>query len=138
MIQRIQSVFLLLASLCVSLFLLLPVFTIHHEENIIRERATENVFFLFLSVILLAGSVIMVFLYSNRTLQARVGWVLWGINLILLGLLAYHYYLEARRFQWVGVSWGVWFPVLSAILLLLAIYYINKDEKLIRSLDRLR
>jgi hypothetical protein len=138
MIQRIQSIYLLLATLCFSFFLLFPVFKINNGTEVISEKAVENTFLVILAVLLIVGTLGNVFLYKNRLLQIRIGWGLFGVNLFLLGLLGYHYYLETRNAQEVHIAFGAVFPAIALFLILLAIYNINKDEKLVRSLDRLR
>jgi tellurite resistance protein TehA-like permease len=138
MIQRIQSIYLLLACLCYSFFLLLPVFKINTGTEIIPEKATDNTFLTVLAAILLTGLLINVFLYKNRMMQMRIGWMMFTINLLLLFLLAYQYYLETRNTQALQLSWGAFFPLISLIFNLLAIYHIYKDEKLVRSSERLR
>jgi hypothetical protein len=138
MIQRIQSVYLLLAALCYSFFLLIPVFKINNGTEVIAIKATENSFFIILAVILIIDSMATVFLFKNRLLQIRMGWGLFAVNLFLAGLLCYHYYLETSHEKQVSIFFGAVFPFISIVLILLAIYNINKDEKLVRSLDRLR
>jgi len=138
MIQRIQSVHLLLATLCFSLFLLLPIIKINSGAELMVEKAPENIFLLVLAVILMAGTLVNVFLYKNRVLQARVGWAMFFINILLLALLGYQFYIESRKVEDISFSSGSYFAVASLIFILLAIYRINKDEKLVRSLDRLR
>jgi hypothetical protein len=138
MIQRIQSVYLLLATLCFSFFLLLPVIKINTGAELIVEKATENIFLAVIAIALIIGSIGNVFLFKNRLLQARIGWMLFFVNILLLGLFGYQYYLEARKVQEISIAPGAYFAVVSLVFLLLAIYNINKDEKLVRSLDRLR
>lgn len=138
MIQRIQSVYLLLSSLFFTFFLLFPVFNVTTETGIIAEKATENTYFIVLATILILGSLGNVFLYKNRVLQKNVGWLLFALNLFLAGIMAYHFYLEQRAENVVSIAFGAIFPIVTLVFILLAIYNINKDEKLVRSLDRLR
>jgi hypothetical protein len=138
MIQRIQSVYLLLSSLFFTFFLLFPVFKVTTEAGVIAEKAMENTYFFVLAVILVVGCLGNVFLYKNRVLQKNVGWLLFVLNLFLAGIMGYHFYLEQRAENMVSISFGAIFPIITLVLILLAIYNINKDEKLVRSLDRLR
>ncbi len=137
MIQRIQSIYLLLAALCFTFFLLFPVFKQAGEVETLIIKATKDNFMLGLSVILIVGSIVAVFLFRNRTLQLRVTSALLVLNIFLAGLVAYHFYLENQKAA-MQISFGAIFPFVSLILLILSIYNINKDEKLVRSLDRLR
>ncbi len=138
MIQRIQSVYLLLSSLFFTFFLLFPVFNVTTETGIIAEKATENTYFIVLAAILILGSLGNVFLYKNRVLQKNVGWLLLLLNIFLAGIMGYHFYLEGRAENTVSIAFGAIFPIVTLIFIPLAIYNINKDEKLVRSLDRLR
>jgi hypothetical protein len=138
MIQRIQSVYLLLSSLFFTFFLLFPVFKVATETGVVAEKATENAYFVALATALILGSLGNVFLYKNRVLQKNVGWLLFALNLFLAGIMAYHFYLEQRAENAVSIAFGAIFPIVTLVFLLLAIYNINKDEKLVRSLDRLR
>jgi tellurite resistance protein TehA-like permease len=116
----------------------MPIFRINTGMELIPEKATDNIFLTILAAILLAGLLVNVFLFKNRILQIRVGWMMFTINLLLLFLLAYQYYLETRNTQALQLSWGAFFPLISLIFNLLAIYHIHKDEKLVRSSERLR
>jgi hypothetical protein len=139
MIQRIQSIYLLFATLCYSFFLLFPIFKITTtEEGILMVKATENIYFLVLAAILIIDSLATVFFYKNRKKQMLMGWVLVVVNLFLAGLICYHYYIAEQNLQDISVALGAVFPFISIVLLLLAIFNINKDEKLVKSLDRLR
>lgn len=138
MIQRIQSVYLLLSSLFFTFFLLFPVFKMQTASGIVAEKATENIWLLVIDAVLILGSLAVVFLYKNRVLQKNIVWLLVLLNVLLVALLGYHYYLISKSTTVVSLGFAVIFPVITIILLLLAIYNINKDEKLVRSLDRLR
>ena len=138
MIQRIQTIYLLLSSLFFTFFLLFPVFKIETANGQLIEKATENIWLLAIDTVLILGSLAIVFLYKNRVLQKNVVWLLLLLNLLLLALLGYHYYLLSKNVNAASLGFAIVFPAITIILLLLAIYNINKDEKLVRSLDRLR
>lgn len=150
MLQRIQTVYLLLASICmvVSLLTHLAVFTVGGE--IVRFEAmgfylNQEIIFstwgLFtigsISAIL---SVIVVFLYKKRMLQIRLSSMNIFIMLGYYGLIAFFIYKRNPEinsiFQNIGI--GMVTPFIAIILTYLAIRKIGADEALIRSLNRIR
>ncbi len=135
MIQRIQSVWLLLAATCAFLSFKLPFYSgpnalvPFHELN-----ASENTLLTITTVVvgILAGGII--FLYKNRTAQLR----LCVLGIVLEALLIFLYYRELSNFT--GGTYSLWALLHSVIVILfvLAAKGINKDEKLIKDSDRLR
>lgn len=87
-----------------------------------------------------ALALITVFLYQNRKLQLRFT----GFTMLLLGLgvyALYAYSLQRAYFNPAGTTEfhaSVYAPVAMLLLLLMAYRGILKDEKLVRSMDRLR
>jgi hypothetical protein len=85
-------------------------------------------------------ALLTVFLYQNRKLQLR----LTGFAMLLLGLgvyALYAYSLQRAYFNPAGTTAfqaTVYVPIAILLLLLLAYRGILNDEKLIRSMDRLR
>lgn len=143
MIQRIQSIFLFLATLCTfGLFI-----TDVAETD--APAAGQSVFAdahltVFDSPILVGGvaavaalSLLAIFLFGNRRLQKVL------CNVAILITVAYAAYGAAL---WYGDSaaeqaspeFGLALPLLTIVFAALAAHYINKDEKLVRSADRLR
>jgi len=150
MLQRIQTVYLLLASICmvVSLLTHLVVFTIGGE--MVRFEAmgfylNEEIIFSTWGLFIIGNisailSVIIVFLYNKRMLQIRLS----AINIFLIlgyyGLIAFYVYMRnpeiSSIFQNAGI--GIVTPFVAMILTYLAIRKIGADEALIRSLNRIR
>ncbi len=152
MIQRVQSVYLLLASAAVLLVHFFPIAVLTTEPtgmflfryrgiyeliegNEILKTATYYLAILLLINILI--SIITIFKYKNRKLQMR----LCLINiLLLLGSVGIIYYSAA--FSGLNASYKFKFvallPLIAIILSFLAYKGIQKDEKLIKSIDRIR
>lgn len=150
MLQRIQTIYLLLASICmvVSLLTHLAIFSIGGE--MIRFEAigfymNEEIIFSTWGLFVIGNisailSVIIVFLYNKRMLQIRLS----GINIFLIlgyyGLIAFYIYMRNPEvdstFQNIGI--GIITPFIGMILTYLAIRKIGADEALIRSLNRIR
>ena len=143
MIQRIQSIYLLLASIVSGglIFVFNLWNTIKEQIFVVdlfsRETITLKVIPLMfiLSAIL---SIVNIFLFKNRKLQFVVGRIIILINLFLLGLLIY---LSLNLSGETNVSEkgiGMFLPILAILLVVLANKAIKKDEDLVKSVDRLR
>lgn len=143
MIQRIQSIYLLLASIVSGglIFVFNLWNTIKEKIFVVdlfsREAITLKIvpLMFILSAIL---SIVTIFLFKNRKLQFVVGRIIILINLFLLGLLIY---LSLNLSGETNVSEkgiGMFLPILAILLVVLANKAIKKDEDLVKSVDRLR
>ncbi len=149
MIQRIQSLFLLVVVILCVVLMYVPVYELVNEVAPLTPPGQEIVntrFTIFNSAILaiINGAVgvlalISIFMFKNRSLQIR------AINLALLltcGLIGLLFFsadsmsttLQAK----VHYLYGTYIPVILAVFLFAAIRYIKRDEALVRSADRLR
>jgi len=143
MIQRIQSIYLLLASIVSGglIFVFNLWNTIKEKIFVVdlfsREAITVKLIpFMFLASAIL--SLMAIFLFKNRKLQFVIGRVIILINLFLLGLLIY---LSLNLSGETNVSEkgiGMFLPILVVLLIVLANKAIKKDEDLVKSVDRLR
>jgi hypothetical protein len=153
MIQRIQSLFLFIVFDFQALLLLLPVseFAVEGKpiisffvngfqpEGVILQNLFFTTLILILTYILMAIPLIAIFLYKNRIMQMR----LCIVNFILLigfqALLLWFCWNTGNELKAVtGYKISLIFPLISAILSYLAFLSIRRDEKLIRSIDRIR
>ena len=150
MLQRIQTIYLLLAAACMVLASVLPLATFTFNGQPVTFEAMgfylngELIFNTWglstLGVISAILSLIVVFLYKKRILQIR----LTVMNIILMvGFYLFFLFLIFMRnpeadttFEKVGI--GLIMPAIAIILSYLAIRKIGEDEVLVRSLDRLR
>jgi hypothetical protein len=141
MIQRIQTIWLLLTAAAAFLTLKFPLYS----GNIIEDgqpkkftafTAQNNLLLLILTVGVGLASLIAIFLYKNRKLQLRVILATLAVSVINLVL----YFLQTRKFIAVESNYGLAaiLAIVIPVFLLLAIRGIRKDEKLVKSLDRLR
>lgn len=143
MIQRIQSIYLFLAAAAVLALFAIPFATTPEvqADSAIFADATFNVQD---SVPMMAGFgltgallLVIIFLYNNRKLQmtlTKVGLFFAGVG---VGLAAQRFFTDSAS-DAAQFSVGVALPVLAVIFAFLALRSINKDEKLVRSVDRLR
>ena len=143
MIQRIQTIFLLLASGAALSLFALPLATTSEAkaDSVLFADAAFNIQDgpVMMGTFALAGLLLLVtiFLFNNRKLQmtlTKVGLFLTGVG---IGAGAYLYFNDQAA-DAANPATGIALPVLVLIFGVLAHRYINKDEKLVRSVDRLR
>ena len=152
MIQRIQSLYLLLATLLMSLTLFMPIasFGVAGETFELTafslrcgEVSQSTVWMGIMLVLATVLPLVILFLFKRRTLQIRlcaVEIVLLLGSLLMIGL---YYWLTSRLFEGFEVEhrqfgWAAPMPLISLVLAYLASRAIFKDEVLVRSLDRIR
>jgi glucan phosphoethanolaminetransferase (alkaline phosphatase superfamily) len=155
MIQRIQSIYLLLTSVLPVLFLkgnFLKFLNNDGSEMIMNFKGTwqltgtENLSLLqrqipFSAVIVLISvvSVIALFLYRNRKLQVIFANVIIFLSIVLVALIAWYAFSVAGKFDATllpGIKMVI--PLMILIFAILAQRGIKHDENLVRSYDRLR
>lgn len=131
MIQRIQTLFLLAVTLLMgSQFFSVMVYSP-------SEKVKYLAFFpciIFIAITTLV-SFLTIFLYHHRMLQIRITIFNTGL---LIGYQIWLMYYFFKRPEGTAFSWTAIFPVVSAILSILAIRYIARDEALVRTAKRLR
>ena len=82
-----------------------------------------------------------IFLFNNRKTQllvARIALIANVIGLVLAMILFFNDKVIATSTATVDDGVGLYLPILFTIFGFLANYFINKDEKLVQSMDRLR
>lgn len=152
MIQRIQSIWLLLASIIILCLLFVPILTIVNEntgyvlfgtgikefKNGVETASAINTPLLIITVLAGLLSLINIFNFRNRALQKRIA----IINVaFILGLSFWLFHLAQQipgGIEHAEINPGLFLPLGNIIFTLLAIRSIGKDEKLIRSAERLR
>ena len=149
MIQRIQSVYLLLVAILMVVMMSLPVGefigldkSITEFNNLVlvsADGASNYEPWALFAIILLSAviSLVTIFLYRKRILQIRLSL----FNIILL--IGYYAVLGWFIYSFKGEStfvpsWTVCFPLISVVFDWLAIRAIGKDEMLVKAYDRLR
>ena len=150
MIQRIQSLWLLLAAVCAFLALKFSFYTgniLVNEQLALRNltgigltgnttdvKTETNL----ISLLLIAAtgiiSLVAIFMYANRKTQIRFVLVTLLLSIASLGYL----FLRTKDFADGTLSLTSIFAILPPVFLFLAWRGIYKDEKLVRSMDRLR
>ena len=162
MIQRIQSVFLLLALVILSLIWAFPlvtfslgdftaqIFPFHYTMS--GEQPDSFIPYLndvmaqlvgFFAIVSSIGILIQIFLFKNRKVQMKLG-KLNVVFLLVAAGFAITFAFVAGGSDEVGlpavfsVGMGVIFPIVAIIPVFLANRAIKKDHDLVRSVDRLR
>jgi hypothetical protein len=138
MLQRVQSVWLLLAATCAFLSIKLPFYIGTNKSGVASYNlnASENYLLLGVTVLVAAVALFTIFLYKNRTLQLRLCF----LGILLEALLIFLYYRETQTFV-AGTGTYALTSILHSLVVIffvLAARGINKDEKLIKNSDRLR
>ncbi|WCO02437.1 DUF4293 domain-containing protein [Psychroserpens ponticola] len=136
MIQRIQTVYLLLsAAVSAGLIFILHLWT--NSQDVSVYVKDEYLYLgLFLGSALL--SLISIFSFKNRKFQFVLGRLNIILNFILLGFFVYQLLMPPGESNISEKGVGIFIPILSIVLLVLANKAIKKDEDLVKSVDRLR
>ncbi|MEM9548304.1 MAG: DUF4293 domain-containing protein [Bacteroidota bacterium] len=145
MLQRIQSIFLLLTS---GAF-----FSLFGFDFAISNKSLEGVFAdqvynvmdnpILIGLAALGGilALVSIFMFKNRPLQLRLGYLLMILSVLLLVaaiLLMLGEGLPTNVGDIVDDSIGMYIPIVALITTILANRYIKKDDNLVKSSDRLR
>lgn len=135
MIQRIQTIYLLLASIFGFLSIRFP-FYISTDVTQINKSISGNSNFLFLIVIACVASfsLLSIFLFKNTKLQTRIV----VASLILSFTYFCFMYLLLKTIPIGSWSLSAIYYFVQPILLILAIINIRKDVQLLKNMDRIR
>lgn len=160
MIQRIQTVFLLLVGLAMLVFLFAPIWqkqdintavsytqtAFYMEKVTTGDKGVENTFMSYaipgiLGIISVCIAFITIGLYKKRMRQIA----LCAVNSIIIGValgLSAYWATQAesnilRDIQG-GYQYGLFLPAIAIVFNSLAGRFIRRDERLVRSMDRIR
>jgi glucan phosphoethanolaminetransferase (alkaline phosphatase superfamily) len=133
MIQRIQSIYLLLASAAAFMVLRLP-FYYTPAPTPFEIRGSDNMTTLISLAFSACLSFITIFLYGNRMLQLKVVIV----NFLLSALIGFFIYKVVIANPGGGFTLPSIALFLIPIMQILAMFKIYKDDQLVKSTDRLR
>ena len=151
MIQRIQTLYLLAADVLIATLFIMPFAELSGKEGNVfvfhltglvagNGESTANTWpLLAITCLIFAVIVLVIFQYKNRPLQIKLSYL---TTVLLLGLtgLIYFYVWKVN-----AISGGTYsfrlsstFPLIAAVFVWLASRGIIKDEKLVKSIDRIR
>tara|TARA_Y100000385_G_scaffold281567_1_gene334591 strand:- start:22 stop:429 length:408 start_codon:yes stop_codon:yes gene_type:complete len=135
MLQRIQSLYLLIAAICSGILS-------SSTYLVISDGITYGIIDSLAYVFLFIGSALLsltsIFLYKSRQTQFVLGRLNIILNFILLGLFVYLLLNLPGEPANSEKGIGLLLPIFSIVLLALANKAIKKDESLVKSVDRLR
>jgi phosphatidylserine synthase len=138
MIQRIQSVWLFLASVFNAITFRFPFYVGDWNKDAVEQtidlNAQSTTVLTIITVLTGILAFVNIFLFSNRKLQLQLTIAGLGLSVLLLVL----YFLEISNFNRGDIALWSLFYFAILVFYILAARGIRKDQKLIRSLDRLR
>ncbi len=136
MIQRIQSLWLLLASACAFATFKFSYYSGTKLNDIaLHELNATGTLLLMITTIAVGGLALFnIFLFKKRTLQLR----LCVLGILLEAVLIFLYYREVKTFTQGTYSLTAILHSIIVLAFVLAARSINKDEKLVKDSDRLR
>lgn len=142
MVQRIQSIYLVLIVVCsIGLTIAFKPFKTPYPQILAPNLSTHVTIFLRLITAFFMLSALTAFLsifqYHRRKWQLLLGRIIIVINLISLGILIY-LTLEIPKKAFSGKHFIILIPLLIIVLSVMANKAIQKDEDLIKSINRLR
>ena len=139
MIQRIQTIYLLLATIASIVMGLAPLGTIINKETMDQSLFGGQQALPILILGILSGCIAFgsIFLFNNRKLQLNIV----RSNAVLIGIFmaVCIYYLVFNSVTKIDLPRpGIEFPFFALVFNILGMKGIKADEKLIKSMDRLR
>jgi drug/metabolite transporter (DMT)-like permease len=139
MLQRKQTIWLLLTALCALLTFKYSFFSGNktapdNTKQFEYLTATTSVLVFILTIILLSTVAVAIFLYKNRKLQMRL--IL--VDILVSLLIIYMYFRETQKFIEGNYDVTSVLSVAIPVFLVLALMGVYRDEKLLKSMDRLR
>jgi len=136
MIQRIQSVWLLLADTAAALTFKFEYYSgVNLQHPVLYKiNAAENFPLMLLTIAISGLAFFTIFLFKKRQLQLRLS----ILGIALEAVLIFLYYKEVKAYT--DGTLSIWAILHGTIVLMffLAARAINKDEKLIKDSNRLR
>ena len=154
MIQRVQSIFFLLAAAMMSALFSKPMAfaTIFGDAAALRAsdqsmladgvfEVNDHIILLGLVIACIALPMISLLLFKNRSLQIRLSRATIAALCVLLALSIILFMQDYKLMSdgtEVTIEYGYISPVLAIIFIVLALRFIKKDDRLVKSADRLR
>ena len=161
MIQRIQTIFFLVAALCLLGLLFVPFwqYSAGDDTQLLNAQSIENVSsqqttsqtsfsenplhtgFFALTLIVPLLLLIIIFLYKNRSRQISLGYI--ALMLTLITILVMVFFSRQGPYETTitgegSVQVGLALPMVAVVLIWLGIKKVQADEDLVKSVDRIR
>ncbi len=138
MIQRIQTIYLLLVSIACIAFIFIPFGGMRTAEGVVEFWSVKKVVPIMIATIVVAiVALASIFLYQNRKNQLKVVMANIVFSVVLIGLFIFGLTQHIGFNNYVfGI--GAIIPVFILLFNVLAYGSIKSDENLVKSMDRLR
>mgnify|MGYP003336945085 CR=1 FL=1 len=154
MLQRIQTVFLILTIICMVAAIFFPIwvgtdagvayklYPLHY--SVMDEEGMQTIYFPYsITAILMAAAATIAFMevrrFDNRILQVKLGTL---NSLILMGVMISAVLFANQLTTEHPTGWtygpGLYIPFAGVTFNWLAVRFIRRDEKLVRDADRIR
>ena len=155
MIQRIQTVFMFLATVFAGILFFVPIAAFEHGADFMKltvfgvQNQIDAQYFsgiyslplLLLTLLVVAVPFVTIFLYKKRELQYKLSSLNVFLNAVICGLIILYYTSNIQKTiaaDTVSYLFGTYIPLINMVLSVLAMRWIKKDIELIKSVDRLR
>ncbi|MBS4013783.1 MAG: DUF4293 domain-containing protein [Bacteroidetes bacterium] len=155
MIQRVQTIYLIIIKVFVLLFLFAPVGEVSSNSSfasfsIMKINTSDSFEFqiqdswhrytvIALAAMIMVLTLIIVFSYKNRRKQIKFNQMNLLLHILMISMTFFYVdFIKAQTGMVFNFGLAIAFPLVSIILILIANRAIRKDEKLVRSADRLR
>ena len=146
MIQRVQTIFLLIALIMGITLCFMPIASI----SLLSSEMTLTIFGLdsspkwYLTLLFAPGIMIIaiqILMFKNRIKQIKLGllgilsWIIWAST---LAVVTNYVILKNIDYSEINFQYGAVFPLVIILFIRMANRAIKKDEDLVRSIDRIR
>ncbi|MCQ2608318.1 MAG: DUF4293 domain-containing protein [Bacteroidales bacterium] len=147
MIQRIQSIYLLLSAIFTGVACALPLVQFSSLTDnctlyaFSLQQAAESANLWSLGIAFSATAIlnlVIIFLFSKRRLQIKLTHYAFLLKLAILAVIAYYSYLLNAPEVSIKPAFGLICIPIAMVLDWMAVKAIRKDEELVRSVDRIR
>lgn len=141
MIQRIQTIWLLLAAIGGFLLTRAPLFAGAFAGEVVKKHyAPESLLLLTVAIIAALSALVAVFLFKNRSAQTKltIAGILASVAFIALEVARAEDFGKSSGVLKMTYMWGALLPIAMIVFFILAAVNIRKDERLVKSLNRLR
>ncbi|MCL1943992.1 MAG: DUF4293 domain-containing protein [Candidatus Azobacteroides sp.] len=151
MLQRIQTLYLFGIVICMIVLFFIPVLNIDVTSqitgnyylfdnvdslNFIPDYLQHTLLILVADILVL--SLIIIFCYKKRSLQIKLCFLNAVFILLFYACIVYFRVIINQNQSVIHLHAGAVLPVIAFIFNYLAVYFIKKDEALIKSMDRIR
>lgn len=140
MLQRLQTVWLLLAAVLEAATLRLSFFSGNkldaatNQKTWIEFTAMQNVFILILTIAIAVAALVAIFMYKDRKRQLLITLITTVVSVVAILL----YFQQKTNFVEANLDLTALTAFFVPVFLLLAARGIYKDDQLVKSADRLR